>query len=172
MGKSISHRYCHQVNVKPLRCPDVKIYNNAAQHWNHTFYWYCLTPNKTEPSGELKALIEKKWGTVDKFLDDFVANATANFGSGWTWLVKQGNELSILNTSNADNALKTNYTALLTVDIWEHAYYIDYRNLRASYLNNFKQIINWDFVNQNFKSTNGFEFKFWLCVDYHLNLIS
>ena len=142
-----------------FRCTDVKIYNNAAQHWNHTFYWYCLTPNQTKPSAEVQALIEKKWGSVDKFLDDFVAQATANFGSGWTWLVKSGDNLSILNTSNADNALKTNYTALLTVDIWEHAYYIDYRNLRASYLQNFTKIINWDFVNQNFKN-NSWEFKF------------
>ena len=137
----------------------MKIFNNAAQHWNHTFYWYCISPEKSEPSAEVKAAIEKKWGSVDKFLDDFVAQATANFGSGWTWLVKSGDDLSILNTTNADNALKTNFTAILTVDIWEHAYYIDYRNLRASYLQNFTKIINWDFVNQNFKN-NGWEFKF------------
>jgi len=160
MGKSFSNWYYHQVDFSLFRCPDTKIYNNAAQHWNHTFYWYCITPQKTEPSAELKALIEKKWGSVDKFLDDFVAQATANFGSGWTWLVKSGDNLSILNTSNADNALKTNYQALLTVDIWEHAYYIDYRNLRASYLQNFTKIINWDFVNQNLKN-GDWQFKFW-----------
>lgn len=118
MGKSLSHRYHHQVISNQSRCPDVKIYNNAAQHWNHTFYWYCISPEKTQPSPQLKALIEQKWGSVDKFLDDFVSQATANFGSGWTWLVKAGNELSIINTSNADNTLKTNYQALLTVDIW------------------------------------------------------
>ena len=99
----------------------------------------------------MKTLIEKRWGSVDKFLDDFIAQATANFGSAWTWLVKSGDNLSILNTSNADNTLKTDYQALLTVDIWEHAYYIDYRNLRPSYLQNFTKIINWDFVNQNMK---------------------
>ena len=161
MGKSISHWYSHQVTIKLWRCPDVKIYNNAAQHWNHTFYWYCLSPNKTEPSPQLKVLIEIKWGSVDKFLEDFVAQATANFGSGWTWLVRAGDDLAIMNTSNADNPLKSNYQALLTVDIWEHAYYIDYRNLRASYLNNFTSIINWDFVNQNFK-TGSFDLKFWM----------
>ena len=92
-------------------------------------------------------------------MDEFVAQATANFGSGWTWLAKLGNNLTILNTSNADNTLKSDYRALLTVDIWEHAYYIDYRNLRASYLQNFTKIINWDFVNQNLK-TNNLDFKF------------
>jgi superoxide dismutase, Fe-Mn family len=142
-----------------IKCPDTKIYNNAAQHWNHTFYWYCISPQKTAPSAELKTLLEKKWGTVDKFLDEFIAQATANFGSGWTWLVKSGGDLSIISTSNADNTLKTNYQALLTVDIWEHAYYIDYRNLRASYLQNFTKIINWDFVSQNLKTTN-LELKF------------
>lgn len=157
MGKSQPYGYCHKVKIRPCSCPDVKIYNNAAQHWNHTFYWYCISPEKTQPSAQLRTLIEAKWGTIDKFLDEFISNATANFGSGWTWLVKAGNDLAIINTSNADNTLKTNYQALLTVDIWEHAYYIDYRNLRASYLQNFASIINWDFVSQNLK--NGVSLK-------------
>lgn len=134
------------------RCKDTKIFNNAAQHWNHTFYWYCLTPNQSEPNGELKDQIVKKWGSVQGFLDEFKAQATANFGSGWTWLAKQGQEVSIVNTSNAGNPLTSNLQPLLTVDIWEHAYYIDYRNARATYLNNFTDLINWDFVNGNFKS--------------------
>jgi Fe-Mn family superoxide dismutase len=133
-------------------CKDTKIFNNGAQHWNHTFYWYCLTPNKTDPSGELKQAIEAKWGTVDKFLTDFNTQATGNFGSGWTWLARQGQDLSIVNTSNAGNPLTSGYQPLLTVDIWEHAYYIDYRNARATYLNNFSGFINWKFVEGNFKT--------------------
>jgi superoxide dismutase, Fe-Mn family len=163
MGKVISWGYHQEVVIIPFSCPDIKIYNNAAQHWNHTFYWYCINPEPTKPSAQLQALIEAKWGSVDKFLDDFIANATANFGSGWTWLVKSGANLSIINTSNADNALKTNYQALLTVDIWEHAYYIDYRNLRASYLQNFSKIINWDFVSQNLKN-GGCQLKLWCWI--------
>jgi Fe-Mn family superoxide dismutase len=94
-----------------------------------------------------------KWGSVANFLTEFSAQAVANFGSGWTWLVKnQAGELSILSTSNAGNPLTSNYKPLLTVDVWEHAYYIDYRNVRATYVNNFNGIINWNFVNDNFKS--------------------
>lgn len=154
MGESFFGRHRSEVRIGLFRCPDVKIYNNAAQHWNHTFYWYCITPNKTEPSPQLKALLVKKWGSVDNFLTEFINQATANFGSGWTWLGKLGDELSIINTSNADNLLKAGYQTLLTVDIWEHAYYIDYRNVRATYLQNFAQIINWDFVSQNLQFNN------------------
>ncbi|MCL4124741.1 UNVERIFIED_CONTAM: hypothetical protein GTU68_038594 [Idotea baltica] len=111
-----------------------------------------MSPEKYEPSGELLQAINNKWGSVDKFLDDFSANAVANFGSGWTWLAKQGNDLSIVNTSNAGNPLNNNYQPLLTVDIWEHAYYIDYRNVRATYLKNFTNVINWKFIEGNFHS--------------------
>ncbi len=93
-----------------------------------------MTPDANEPSGQLKDAINSRWGSTDKFLQDFSAQAVANFGSGWTWLAKQGNDLAIVNTSNAGNPLTSNYQPLLTVDIWEHAYYIDYRNLRAKYL--------------------------------------
>ncbi len=110
-----------------------------------------MTPDKYEPEGQLKAAIEKQWGTVDKFLEDFTNQATANFGSGWTWLVRQGDGVAIANTSNAGNPLTSNQQPLLTVDIWEHAYYIDYRNARATYLKNFTGLINWKFVENNFK---------------------
>lgn len=152
MGKQVPRRHRPQVIRHLFSCKDTKIFNNAAQHWNHTFYWYCMTPEKNDPQGELKAAIEKKWGTVDKFLEDFSAQAVANFGSGWTWLARQNQEVSIVNTSNAGNPLTTHYQPLLTVDIWEHAYYIDYRNARATYLKNFTGFINWKFVEQNFKS--------------------
>lgn len=117
-----------------FRCKDSKIFNNAAQHWNHTFYWHCMTPDANEPSGQLRDAINNTWGSTDKFIQDFSAQAVANFGSGWTWLAKQGNNLAIVNTSNAGNPLTSNNQPLLTVDIWEHAYYIDYRNVRAKYL--------------------------------------
>ena len=152
MGEKITARYRHEVHHARLSCKDTKIFNNAAQHWNHTFYWYCISPEKTEPTGLLKDQIIAKWGSIDNFITEFINQAVANFGSGWTWLAKSGGELIIFNTSNAGNPLTSNFVPLLTVDVWEHAYYIDYRNLRASYLQNFATIINWGFVNQNFKS--------------------
>lgn len=131
---------------------DGKLFNNAAQHWNHTFYWHCITPKPVEPEGALKDAIVAKWGGVDKFITQFNADAAANFGSGWTWLAKKGADLSIVNTSNAGNPLTNGFVPLLTVDVWEHAYYIDYRNARAKYLENFGKIIDWKFVNKNFSS--------------------
>lgn len=111
-----------------------------------------MTPVQNEPTGALKDAIVAKWGSVQKFLEDFSAQAVANFGSGWTWLAKQGNDIAIVNTSNAGNPLTNNYQPLLTVDIWEHAYYIDYRNARAKYLENFSKLINWKFVEGNFSA--------------------
>ena len=154
MGEQESRRHRRQVRSDLFSCKDTKIFNNAAQHWNHTFYWYCITPNQTEPSPALKEKIVAKWGSVANFIAEFSAQAVANFGSGWTWLAKNQGELVIFNTSNAGNPLTSNYTPLLTVDVWEHAYYIDYRNVRATYVNNFTNIINWNFVNDNFKSEN------------------
>jgi len=107
----------------------------------------------------LKELIESKWGSIDNFIKEFSAQALANFGSGWTWLARQGKEIAIINTSNAGNPLTSGYQPLLTVDVWEHAYYIDYRNARATYLQNFSGIINWDFVNKNWNS-DKVELKF------------
>lgn len=100
----------------------------------------------------MKDAIVAKWGSVDNFLKDFSTQAVGNFGSGWTWLVKNGQEVSIANTSNAGNPLTSNLRPLLTVDIWEHAYYIDYRNVRATYVNNFCGLINWRWVEGQFKS--------------------
>ena len=111
-----------------------------------------MTPEVNEPQGQLAEAITSRWGSTAKLLEDFSAQALANFGSGWTWLGKQGNDLAIINTSNAGNPLLSNYQPLLTVDIWEHAYYIDYRNARAQYLNEFCKVINWKFVEQNFHS--------------------
>lgn len=133
---------------------DGGIFNNAAQVWNHTFYWNGLAPNAGgEPSGKLAALIDQKWGSFEKFKEEFTKSALANFGSGWTWLVQnQQGLLEILNTSNAQTPMTSHFKALLTVDVWEHAYYVDYRNARPNYLNAFWNLANWDFVNQNLKA--------------------
>lgn len=128
------------------------IFNNAAQVWNHTFYWHCLSPNGGgKPKGELASAIEKSFGSFDNFKEEFSKAAATRFGSGWAWLTKNGNgTLEIFSTLNADNPLQENKTALLTCDVWEHAYYIDYRNARPKYIEHFFELINWDFVSKNF----------------------
>jgi Fe-Mn family superoxide dismutase len=130
---------------------DGPIFNNAAQAWNHSFFWNSLTPNGgRNPVGKIASMIEKKWGNFEKFKTEFNEKAIANFGSGWTWLtLNNKDELEILNTSNADTAKKHKLKALLTLDVWEHAYYIDYRNERKDYLTGFWNLVNWDFANKN-----------------------
>lgn len=127
------------------------VFNNAAQVWNHTFYWNSLAPNGGgQPSGKLADAINAKWGSFDAFKDAFTKSAIGNFGSGWTWLVKkEDGSLDIVNTSNAGTTLTTTDVALLTCDVWEHAYYIDYRNARPVYLEHFWNLVNWDFATQN-----------------------
>ncbi len=127
------------------------IFNNAAQVWNHTFYWNCLKPSGGgNPTGALLAGIEAKWGSVDNFKAEFTKSCVGNFGSGWTWLVKKPDgSLDIVNTSNAATPLTGADKPLMTCDVWEHAYYIDYRNLRAKYVEIFWQLVNWDFVAKN-----------------------
>ncbi|HET7774011.1 MAG TPA: superoxide dismutase [Fe] [Burkholderiaceae bacterium] len=126
------------------------VFNNAAQIWNHTFYWFGLKPNGGgEATGAVAAAINAKWGNFAAFKEAFNKSATANFGSGWTWLVKKADgTLDIVNTSNAATPLTTSDKPLLTCDVWEHAYYIDFRNRRADYLGAFWALVNWDFVNQ------------------------
>jgi Fe-Mn family superoxide dismutase len=128
------------------------IFNNAAQIWNHTFYWNCMTPDaKGAPEGGLAAAIESTFGSFDEFKTAFSTSAANNFGSGWTWLVKTADgSLEIVNTSNAGCPLTDGVTPLLTVDVWEHAYYIDFRNARPKYLEAFWGLVNWDFVAANF----------------------
>ncbi|WP_397475245.1 superoxide dismutase [Fe] [Pusillimonas sp.] len=127
------------------------VFNNAAQVWNHTFYWNSLSPNGGgEPSGKLADAINAKWGSVAAFKEAFNKSAAGNFGSGWTWLVKKADgSLDIVNTSNAATPLTTDDVALLTCDVWEHAYYIDYRNARPKYLESFWNLANWDFAAKN-----------------------
>lgn len=127
-----------------------KIFNNAAQVWNHTFFWNCLTPNQAAPGAALTEALNKAFGSVDEFKAKFTESAAGNFGSGWTWLVKTADGvLEIVNTSNAGNPMTDGKTPLLTVDVWEHAYYVDYRNARPSYLEHFWALANWAFVEAN-----------------------
>jgi Fe-Mn family superoxide dismutase len=128
------------------------IFNNSAQVWNHTFFWNCMKPNGGgAPTGPVADAINAKWGSFDKFKEEFQKSAVGNFGSGWTWLVKKTDgSVDIVNTSNAGTPLTTENKALLTVDVWEHAYYIDYRNARPKFVESWWNIVNWDFVNQNF----------------------
>jgi Fe-Mn family superoxide dismutase len=129
------------------------IFNNAAQIWNHTFYWHSLSPNGGgEPSGSLLSAINESFGSFAEFKSKFTDSAINNFGASWTWLVKNADgSLAIVNTSNAETPLTHDgVTPLITVDLWEHAYYIDYRNVRPDYLNGFWSLANWDFAQANF----------------------
>lgn len=131
---------------------DGGLFNNAAQVWNHTFYWYCLSPQGGgEPSGKLAQAINNKFGSFQAFKELFSKTALTTFGSGWAWLVlnEQG-ELAVTSTSNADTPMRHHQKALLTCDVWEHAYYIDYRNARANYIDHFWKLVNWKFVSEQF----------------------
>ncbi len=135
-----------------IKNESAKIFNNAAQIWNHNFYWQCLTPKgEGKPAGKLIEAINKDFGSFDECKKVFKEKVLANFGSGWTWLVKEKDDkLEIVNTGNADNPMTKNKQPLLTCDVWEHAYYIDYRNERGTYLDNFWKIVNWKFVEKNY----------------------
>jgi Fe-Mn family superoxide dismutase len=128
------------------------IFNNAAQVWNHTYYWNCMSPQGGgNPAGELSQAINSAFSSFDVFKQQFASQAAANFGSGWTWLVRTADgELEIVNTSNAGNPMTEYKQPLLTCDVWEHAYYIDYRNARPKYIEAFWNVVNWDFVARNF----------------------
>ena len=129
------------------------IYNNSAQVWNHTFFWHSMQPNGGgAPTGALADAINAKWGSFDAFKTAFQASAVGNFGSGWTWLVKKADgSVDIVNMGAAGTPLTTGDKALLTIDVWEHAYYIDYRNVRAKYVETFlASLANWDFAAANF----------------------
>ena len=128
------------------------VFNNAAQIWNHTFFWNCLTPTSSgHPAGPLAAAIDAKWGSLAAFQEAFTKSALGNFGSGWTWLVKKADgSVDIVNTSNAATPLSGAEVPLLTCDVWEHAYYIDYRNRRPDFLGAFWKLTNWTFAEHNY----------------------
>lgn len=127
-----------------------KIFNNVAQVWNHNFFWLCLTPKSTAPSKKLTTALIKQFGGVDDFKKQFTEVALATFGSGWAWLVMNADgSLEITSTTGAGNPLTEGKKPLLTCDVWEHAYYIDYRNARPTYLEHFWALVNWQFVEKN-----------------------
>jgi Fe-Mn family superoxide dismutase len=130
------------------------LFNNAAQVWNHTFFWNCLTPKGAgEPGPKLSALIQRDFGSLDTFKQKFTEASIKQFGSGWGWLVQNTDgKLEVLSTSNAVNPLTDNRTPILTCDVWEHAYYIDYRNRRPDFLQAFWNLTNWDFAEKNLKA--------------------
>ena len=136
-----------------VKSSDGGIFNNAAQVWNHTFYWHSMKPNGGgKPTGAVADAITKSFGSYEAFREQFTAAATTQFGSGWAWLVKDGDKLAIVKTPNAETPLTTSKKALLTIDVWEHAYYIDFRNLRPKYIETFlDKLVNWDFANANLK---------------------
>lgn len=129
------------------------VFNNAAQVWNHTFYWHCLSPKGgNEPQGKIAEAINKHFGSFASFKEQFTQAAIGTFGSGWAWLVQDNSgALKIVSTSNAGTPMTEGLNALLTCDVWEHAYYIDYRNARPEYLNAFWDLVNWEFAESNLK---------------------
>jgi len=131
----------------------VQIFNNAAQHWNHSFFWHCMKPNGGgTPTGELSQRIDRDFGSLDKFKQMFQSAAVGQFGSGWAWLVADKSELKVVKTGNAMNPLATGQKALLTCDVWEHAYYLDYQNRRPDFVKVFlDRIANWDFAASNLR---------------------
>lgn len=128
-----------------------QVYNNAAQAWNHAFYWHCMCPPGDQPTGEVLDVINRKFRSLEGFETEFSTTANNHFGSGWTWLVMdQDGKLAITTTHDADTPLRHGQIPLLTCDVWEHAYYIDYRNARPDYIKAFWQVVNWKFVNEQF----------------------
>ena len=131
------------------------LFNQLAQHWNHSFYWKCMSPNGGgEPTGELADAINSAFGSVSELKDKLKAEGAGHFGSGWAWLVHDGSGLQVVSTHDADLPLNHDQKALLTIDVWEHAYYVDYRNARPDYLSAFlDNLVNWDFVAENLQGT-------------------
>ena len=129
------------------------LFNNAAQHWNHSFFWNCLTPSGGgAPTGDAADAITRDFGSYDKFKAEFANTCATQFGSGWGWLVLKDGKLSTMGTANADLPMKHGAKALLTIDVWEHAYYVDYRNARPKFIETvIDSLVNWDFVNANLK---------------------
>lgn len=132
--------------IKSSRNVDQKIFNNASQIYNHDFYWKCLTTKKTVPTGKLEQLINEQFKSLDNFLNEYIKFSLTLFGSGWSWVVEENNQLSFLNTSNAENPIGSDTKPICVIDLWEHAYYIDYRNDRAKYVDTIiNNCINWNF---------------------------
>jgi len=149
-GLIVGTEYADKALEHTVKHADGPIFNNAAQVYNHDFYWNCLTPVPNNPSTKLSSLIQRDFGSMEVFKEKILTIATGFFGSGWIWLVltKDG-KLVIDQTSNADTPVRHDVIPLLTCDVWEHAYYIDYRNGRADYLENWWKLLNWEFISNN-----------------------
>jgi superoxide dismutase, Fe-Mn family len=151
-GKDLADKSLEEVIQTSFKDPSLTgVFNNAAQVWNHTFFWDSLKPaGGGTPNGDLAAKIDKDFGSFDKFKEEFSNAAATQFGSGWAWLIDDGGTLKVMKTPNAENPLAHGKKALLTLDVWEHAYYIDFRNARPAFIKNFlDQLVNWDFVAEN-----------------------
>jgi Fe-Mn family superoxide dismutase len=140
------------IKATARKADKTKIFNNAAQAWNHTFYWHCLTPiGGGEPEGAFGEQLESAFGGLDKFKKEFSETAVAQFGSGWAWLVAEGGRLKVIKTADAETPFVDGQTPLLTIDVWEHAYYLDYQNRRVDYVNALiDKLLNWEFAAENF----------------------
>lgn len=134
--------------------PEPKVRNNGGGHWNHSFFWENLSPEKTEPSSKLSAAINDSYGSLDVFKEKFAAAATGRFGSGWAWLIVEAGKLTIMDTPNQDNPIMEGKSAILGLDVWEHAYYLKYQNRRADYIAAFWNIINWSKVSDRFEAVS------------------
>lgn len=150
-GTSYEGLSLEDIIVRARKHADIDILNNASQVWNHTFLWASMAPTgAAKPNGQIKEMIEEAFGDLERFKEQFRKAALSHFGSGWIWLVQDGSELRIITTGNADSPVGTLLTPLLTLDVWEHAYYLDYQNDRADYTNSFlDKLINWDFAAAN-----------------------
>ena len=151
-GTDMENLSLEDIIIKSAKDPAMTgIFNNGAQVWNHTFYWNCMKKNGGgKPSGKLAEAIDKNFGSFEKFIEEIKNAAVTQFGSGWAWLVKDGDSLKVMKTSNADTPLAHGLKALLTIDVWEHAYYLDYQNRRPDYVSAFfENLVNWDFVASN-----------------------
>lgn len=154
-GTELAEESLEKIIVAVANKPEkMGIFNNAAQVWNHTFYWNCMKKGGGgAPSGAIAAKITEDFGSFETFVEAFKSAGLTQFGSGWAWLVLEGGKLKITKTANADTPLAHDQKAILTVDVWEHAYYLDYQNKRADYLDVFlKSLVNWDFANANLKA--------------------
>ena len=153
-GTEYEGRALEDIIAAAHKAADAGVFNNAAQGWNHTFLWHSMSPNGGgEPGGALAEAINARFGDLDGFREKFKAAALGQFGSGWTWLVRNGGVLDIVSTGNAETPLTDDLTPLLTLDVWEHAYYLDYQNKRDAYIDAFlDKLINWEFAAQNYES--------------------
>ena len=145
------------VRASAGKADKTKIFNNAAQAWNHAFYWRCLKPRGGgDPTGTIRDQVTSAFGSVEQFRKDFATAAVEQFGSGWAWLVADGGKLKVVKTSNADVPFVSGQTPLLTLDVWEHAYYLDYQNKRADHVDAvIAKLLNWDFAAENLAKTHG-----------------